>query len=331
MAYLLDAQKNIIILSQYHSIGRMQYSVDTVIEREDVSRFHAVIEWREQGWVLKDVSSNGVWINQIRVQKNELVPLKLGAQISFGNNKSPAFLFADDAAPEDVLFLYDTHLAKPEQSRVIALYPYHLLPDQQSPEVVLYKNDDIWWAEKMQGGELQKRRLKDRDLISIQGVRWQLRVGTSNDQTRLVDTTNNRFEELLAEFNVSQDEESIQLMVIKGANQIDLKVRNYHYLSLYLARRRASDLEKGFTPSEMGWVYVEEVAKDLGLEETTINLHVHRARKQFVNSLNAVNNAVHFIERRPSQLRLGGMKYRILKADRLECEIPVETTSQLVS
>lgn len=311
-----------IYLSHYHIFGRMQYSVNTVIEGPEISRYHAVIEWRMGQWELKDLSTNGVWINNIKVQKNVNIPLTLGDEICFGHPQSNVLVFAESQPPEDMLYRYDTTDIDAIDQEAITLMPYHLLPNKEAPQMVLYKDMESWWGEDILDSSISKRCLKNGDLVSINGVRWQLRTAMSNEQTLCIQDSQVNLKELLADFTVSQDEETIQLTVTKGVEPVDLKFRNYHYLSLYLARRRVLDVLNGFTASEQGWVYVDEIARDLGIEESTVNLHVHRARKQFVHSVEAVNNAPEFIERRPLQLRFGDLKCRITKADKIESESP---------
>lgn len=300
----------------------MRYSVDTVIEGPEISRYHAVIEWKMGRWELKDLSTNGVWINDIKVQKNVSISLNLGDKIIFGHPQSQVFIFAESQPPEDMLCRYDASELDTTEQQAITLSSYHLLPNKEEPKMVLYKDVESWWGEDILDSGISKRCLKNGDLVSIDGVRWQLRTAISNEETLCIQDSQVNLKELLAEFKVSQDEEKIQLTVTKGVDPVDLKFRNYHYLSLYLARRRALDVLEGLTESEQGWVYVEEIARDLGMEENTVNLHVHRARKQFIHSVEAVNNAPEFIERRPLQLRFGNLICRITKADKIESESP---------
>lgn len=323
MAYIEDNQGRVIHLAQYHTLGRLRYSVDTVIDGAEISRYHAVIEWINDHWMIKDISTNGVWINQNKIPKNQYVVLNAGDSLIFGSINGKSFNFTDSHPPEDMLYLFDEEEGESASNKVICLQSYNMLPNDDAPRLALYKNKGDWWSEDLQGTELHERCLKDRDLISIEGTRWQLRLAQLNEQTQNLEESKIPLDQLIAEFHVSQDEENVQLSMSGNGESVDLSVRNYHYLSLYLARRRIADEQNGNVSSERGWVYREDAAKELGMDEMHLNLHIHRARKQLAKSLNFICNASSFIECRPGQIRFGEMPCRILKADVVEHEVPI--------
>ena len=86
MACLLDPAGNVIFLAHYHVFGRMLHSVDTEIKGAEVSRHHAALEWRDDQWMLKDISTNGTWVDGIKMPKNQFIALKKGAKIQFGHH-----------------------------------------------------------------------------------------------------------------------------------------------------------------------------------------------------------------------------------------------------
>jgi len=63
-------------LRDYHTFGRRKGSVDTIFNYTYVSKFHAVIEWRDPNWMLKDVSKNGLKLN------NKIIPAQKPMQLN---------------------------------------------------------------------------------------------------------------------------------------------------------------------------------------------------------------------------------------------------------
>lgn len=85
---VLDSKKNKsqkIFLSDYNSIGR-DYENDIVLEDNLVSRRHAIIVRKSDGYYIEDMSSsNGTSINDIRI--NDSKKLVDGDLISIGGSK----------------------------------------------------------------------------------------------------------------------------------------------------------------------------------------------------------------------------------------------------
>ncbi|MCP4986559.1 MAG: FHA domain-containing protein, partial [Colwellia sp.] len=46
-------------LNACHCFGRSPTNVDTVINAQEVSRIHAVVEWTGNQWFIRDISNNG--------------------------------------------------------------------------------------------------------------------------------------------------------------------------------------------------------------------------------------------------------------------------------
>ncbi len=324
MACLLDASGSVIFLCQYHVFGRLQNSVNTEVKGQEISRHHAALSWRDGQWMIKDLSTNGTWLNGKRIAKNQFFPVAKGATLQFGHDKNPIYILFNDRAPVDSLCRCrsenTTVLDENTSDLIVELDSYHLLPNMDAAKTVVYKNNGRWWVEDLINQD-NKHPLKNEERIQIGREYWQFYLAGDCLDTMALEEHGTDLAKVSADFKVSQDEESIQLGVHVDKQFVDLKIRNYHYLSLYLARRRALDKALGMPESEQGWVYVEQVSKDLRMEETAVNLHVHRARKQFAQQLQNVADAPNFIERRPSQLRFGIPSLRVLKADIVECEL----------
>ncbi len=67
-------------------IGKRRDAVDGWINHPTVSRIHAKIEKRAQGYFLTDLNStNGTFLNDRLLEVNETVPLKVGDAVRFAD------------------------------------------------------------------------------------------------------------------------------------------------------------------------------------------------------------------------------------------------------
>jgi hypothetical protein len=124
-------------------------------------------------------------------------------------------------------------------------------------------------------------------------------------------------------FNLSLDEEVTELELHCAQQCIDLASRSHHYLMLQLARHRALDAVQGLDMKSQGWVYAEQLAAELGVDATHMNIQIFRARKQFADTLpDTVGHQV-LLERRGGKVRFGCDKFKIFKGDSLIAALPV--------
>jgi hypothetical protein len=106
-------------------------------------------------------------------------------------------------------------------------------------------------------------------------------------------------------FAVSRDEEHVELVVDWPSSRRDLGSRIHNYILLTLARHRLADASAGIPGSACGWVYQDELMRELGTSGTQLNVDIFRIRKQFA-TLDLSESAA-IVERRPrtKQLRIG--------------------------
>lgn len=319
MAFLSDKNDNLIYLSSLHTIGRIPRSVDTLIESPEVSRYHAAIEWNDGRWHLRDLSLNGTWLNHIRINKDQPYPLNKGDQLQFGHPQNDIFLLKDIQPPMDALFP-ESILHKAE-SHVIFLHSYHLLPSEQAPEIAIFKKQGLWYIEELHSSHHSPRELQNKEFVILNGQQWQLRLATGDAPTVELDYCPCSLDELSLIFHLSQDEESTKLLIDCHSEQHNLRSLSHHYMTLNLARIRAQDALNGIDLSEQGWVYTEQLANILGLDENHLNIQIHRARKQFYDTFGNSQDPADFIQRRPGKIRLGCTSFKIYKGSTLECAL----------
>lgn len=67
-------------------IGKLKTQVDSAIENSTISRYHAKIEQKQEQYYITDLNStNGTYVNHIRIDQNKPIPIKQDDVISFSN------------------------------------------------------------------------------------------------------------------------------------------------------------------------------------------------------------------------------------------------------
>jgi hypothetical protein len=327
MAILINNQtQQHCLLQSHHSFGRLKSSVNTFVSDAVISKIHAFIEWNEQHWILRDVSSNGTWLNGNKLAGEKALELNAGDIITFASKSGYAFKVHDVNPPCDCLIPVE------HNSDAIELEYFHLLSSKKSHNMVLSYNNQTysWWQEILDDNLTQSEvaaELSDKECLDIDGLTWQLQINRTIADTQILRPSVTSLDELTFLFHTSLDEESTHLVMQSGEQSIDLLTRSHHYLSLCLARQRAKDMQAGLDDSEQGWVYAELLAKDLGLEANHLNIQIYRIRKQFVDALNNACESSNIIERNVGKLRLASKFFRITKGDSIEYDT-TDLTSQ---
>ncbi len=333
MAALIDANTgNSCFLHAHHSFGRLTYAVDTLINQPRISKHHAIIEWHNDSWHIRDLSRNGTWLNDTKLKQNNRYQLNLNDKISMGDPDNQLFLVANLNAPCDLLIPVG---AKVSSEQTVALSRYHLLPNEQHPEVVVFIDpaEQQWCIEhfEQQQNPHQNQQenqdqhhnvtpLNEHDVIEFGGQKWQLKLSHLETPTEQFEPLRHQLDELNFVFDLSFDEEVTELRLITPEDTIEFYARSHHYLTLNLARYRASDAQNGIEPQKQGWVYPEQLMKDLGLDISHLNIQIHRARKQFSDVLHGLCDAQSLIVRQAGKLRFGGSLFSVYKGHKLECE-----------
>ncbi len=120
---------------------------------------------------------------------------------------------------------------------------------------------------------------------------------------------------LTLRFAVSRNEEYVALTARDDHRTIDLGARAHHLVLLALARTRLADrragaaspidLEAARADGSEGWIYLDELAAQLAMDEPHLNVAVFRSRRQLAQI--GILGAVGIIERRrlTREIRLG--------------------------
>jgi hypothetical protein len=300
----------LVALLSRHLVGRSR-SVDLHMTEPSVSGEHAVLRWTGQGWELHDLGSrNGTLLDGRRLSPGERIAVIRGAVIAFGD-ASNAWHLVDDAPP--TLMAFPAEGGAPVYARDELL----ALPDEDHPEAVVYRDTAGDWMLE-QGGETV--RVTDRRTVRAGGRAFVFRVPELLAPTWDATSPAPHLSTLTLTFSVSRDEEYVALAVHGEHRTIDLGARAHHQVLLTLARSRLADRRaqpahapgRGTPESAEGWVYQDDLAGQLAMDEPHLNVAVYRCRRQLAEA--GIAGAASIIERRrpTRELRLGVARVEIV-------------------
>jgi len=307
-------------LRAHHTVGRCAERSDTVISNPITSRIHLSLEWDGRLWHIRDLSKNGTWLGDRRLQSNESVPLRLGDLIHIGAPDMPALELVDDSAPTSGL------IGISPETPTLPLEPFVFLPSQQEPEAVLIYSYQrhTWMLHPMEQDSVQatERIVLHGDYLRYGGKEWQVFLAETERTTELSTGPEQRLEDIEFVFDLSQDEEYTGLNLHCDNRDIKLGERSHHYLLMHLARVRAEHANDGHDNKTQGWIDNEQLKRELGMDMPHINIMIFRARKQIAESLEHTLDSEHLIERGKGRMRFGGSRFKIYKGDNLAWSLP---------
>jgi hypothetical protein len=288
-----------IVMSR-HLVGRSRLA-DLLMTEPTVSGEHAVLRWTGRDWELHDLGSrNGTIVDGRRLSPGERVALRRGAVIGFGQADN-AWRLIDDAPPTIVALPSGGGEALSARDHLLAL------PGEDNPQVVVYRDAAGDWVVE-QGGEAA--RITDGAIVRAGDREFVVRVPDLIAATWDVGSPLPHIAALTWRFSVSRDEEYIALVARDEHHTIDLGARAHHTVLLTLARSRLEDRKAwassaGAPESSEGWVYQDELASKLAIDETHLNVAVFRCRRQIAEA--GIVGAASIIERRrpTREVRLG--------------------------
>jgi len=297
------------LLLSRHLVGRSRQA-DLRMNEPTVSGEHAVLRWTGREWELHDLGSrNGTVVDGRRLSPGERVALARGAQITFGQADN-AWRLLDDAPPTIIAVPADGGDPLCADNDLLAL------PSEENPDAVVYRDASGDWVLEQAG---EAARVADRRTVRVSGREFVLRVPDLIAATWDNNSPSPHLAALVFRFSVSRDEEYVALTARDEHHVIDLGARAHHLVLLTLARSRLEDrqarpdAERGKPPeSAEGWVYQDELASKLAIDETHLNVAVFRCRRQLAEA--GIIGAASIIERRrpTREVRLGVSRIEIV-------------------
>lgn len=320
MAYLISQNtKYRLYLKAFHQFGRLTSIVDTLIDSSEISRIHAIIEWIDNTWYIRDLSKNGVWINNKKIAPNKLYRLTLSDHLCFADQKNISFIVENLDKPRDVLIPYSETQVNEQPNQPILLNQYHFLPSESAPEIIVFYDlsEKSWFCENV--AEATVTKIADGELLQFSNSMWQLIKSADISENETVEISGGAEKNLIFIFNISQDEELTELTLKNKTTEISFDIRNHHYLTALLARYRMQDYHKSIPTHLQGWRTIEQLTQDTGLSENHVNIQIHRARKQLADKFQSLGiDAPLLIERKTRQVRFAATNFKIFKGQTLE-------------
>ncbi len=301
-------------------IGRAAYCA-VRLDDPIASAEHAAIHWDGSLWVVRDLAStNGTWVDGVRIDVGKKVEITSGSKLSFGR-RSNRWTLVEASAPRVRFRRLEPPSYVVEPTGGIAV-----LPSEEQPLVTLCAGPDGWFADREGEGRL----LKDQELLVVDSDHWRVELPpalSGVDDTGFGSSTSwAAFEQIQQlRFEVSRDREAISLALEAGSQIKRLGHRAYHELLLVLAEARLRDRAAGFDEDECGWLYSNELAKAIAADVGKVNVDVYRLRQQF--DLAGILEAHRIVERRGTtrQLRIGVRQLEIVEGATLRSTPPAES------
>lgn len=289
---VLDGQQR--LLRPYHSFGRSADTNHTLIDTIGCSRNHAIIAWDGEHWKIKDLSTNGTWLNKKKLVSGVFSLLSCGDTIQFGkNDQEEVWHMVDLDAPVSCL------MPVVEGLPTISLFDVEILPIPNRSIMVFLSGSGDWVCEE--GNE--KRTLQTGDQVGIHDNLWEFVEGGISTATIDMQAFHcNRNMQCI--FDVNQNEEHVSITLVVNGKRFDLGERTHHYLLLLLARQKIEDQRRGLRELDQGWVKKDVLIQSLRMKEQHINIHIYRFRKQVAEKLPKDASLRPLVERRPGEIRL---------------------------
>ncbi len=281
-----------------HIVGKLPES-NTILRCAESSPIHAIINWHEDTWQIKDISAKGVYINGIKITPAVQCLLRKGDKINFGSINSATWEFLNEDPPHCMLIPITPNLLP------ITLDDKDVaLPSAERPFAIMSKSRYGYWIYE---SPERTHQLKSGDIVGDSENQWQFIDWNFFERVDSTQAIPPKKSELVSfSFKVSQDEEHVSLTIQVGERKILLGERSHHYLLLLLARKKLEDKLRGVANGEQGWVLTSDFKKMLGLSEHHINIQIYRIRKQLSKLYPSYFEDHNIIERRTGVLRFSG-------------------------
>ncbi len=198
-------------------VGRSR-KCDLRVRHPSVSGEHAVIWWDRDHWWVRDLNSrNGTRLNGQRLQTQEVVELREGAQLGFGHH--PVAWSVGCTSPPRPRATSQTGAVVDFDGEVL------LLPCPDEPEALIYPDARGGWLMEVADAV---RQVEDQEQLQVAGELWRLHLPEPLDVTLDVLRDPPPLERLSLQFVVSADEEHVVLRALGEDQLLELGSRAHH-------------------------------------------------------------------------------------------------------
>ena len=266
------------------------------VEDGRVSSEHARLTWARGHWVLRDLGSrNGTYVDGKRLKAGQDATLRRGTRLGFADAECP-WTLVDEAGPEAC--------ARDQLGGELVLAQDGLLalPSADEPTMVVFEDRSGTWMAELDGDPVK---VEDGEVVVVGERSYRLHLPVSDDGTIDVSGGGWRLDQIELSFEVSGDQEDCTMTVVHPGGPMVLQQRVFHYMLMLLARQRIEDRSNGIEPPDQGWVYSDELATSLQMEDARLNVQIFRARQELGKL--GIGGAAGLVERRRSsrKIRLG--------------------------
>lgn len=263
-----------------------------------VSGEHAVIWW-DAGWWIRDLASrNGTFLDG---QRLDTAPHAIARDSRIGlGGADDGWTLADETAP-------GPSATGPDGQQVSGSFDLLMLPGDDAPIAAIFMDAKQRWVLEQDG---RLRAVVNGESIELGGQSWILALPEALPKTR--ESSALMLNDITLTFEVSLDEEHVAVSLQAPGKELALGSRAHHFALLALSRAWLSDEDAA--GGERGWVYQDELAKQLGIEMSLLHIHIHRARRQLMEA--EILNAAAIVQRRPAsgQIRIGTPRVTVCSA-----------------
>lgn len=302
-------------LRMHHTVGRRADKVDTWLSSPDISRLHAVLEWEAPSWNIRSLGKNPVRLNGKEISLGTIAPLAEGDVINFGRDDKSTWTLTDSAPPKSYL------VGLNDVSNDIDLTADVFLPSKDEASLAVYFSsiDQYLYAQNISLTNEQQPidRLDHGETLTIGQQAWRIHLIGAERTTIIPPPKTYHLSDYEFVFDLSLDEENTQLKLESDQEVIELGERSHHYALMQLARIRAQQASSGLDSKNQGWIDNEELAGQLGVESTHLNILIFRARKQVAESCLLHLDSIELVERRRGKLRFGCPWFKIYKGSQV--------------
>lgn len=284
------------ILFCHHTIGRDQ-SNRCIIEKQNISRSHAIIHWENGMWHLTDVSSNGTFVNENHI-RHERVKLNKNDLISFSGDNTDLCELINVDQPRSFLRALDCLEGNIELPDGIVFWEDQSVKTIYRDAIQNFLYDD---------GEII-RYVKTGETFLINQIEYEF-----IENEYLEDTKSYLYliQNLYLELVLSCDEEDIHAQIHLNDLTFDLGYRAYNQLLLQLVKIKQKDKIDGLADEQRGWIKCKDLGEILSKEvlkdvdDYYINNLIYRLRKHVLELHPYGNVFANIIERKNGKLRFG--------------------------
>ncbi len=305
---MLSSSGNNIHLRNYHTFGRAD-NCHTHLTRSDVSRIHAIVFWKDDSWFIEDKSTNGIWVNDHKLVKTQIYQLKQNDVIVFSSKTSESFTMINTNEPCDLMVSIQNNYAP-----IYLKKPMTMVSDTCTMQ---YKNDKWHLIDNQHNHTIQ-----DSEIVNISGRPYCLQynhIEYKTVQNRPVAQSIDDLEFLL---DVSDDEESVKLSINDSVQTSVIegnRIQSQLYLMLCLARKTLADKAQGYAENNQGWIDLNLLSKELGIEPDNTRIRLHRLRTRLRDSISFSGfDACQLVQLKDGEVRLNASKIIVMKGNKQE-------------